>query len=104
MADEETLLPVNIPWKRLCVSEDMVDPEVCDRSFPYRWRSSVVVFSYEPPEEDQTHEGMVLSYLKVSCTITGYQPDPTEIGIGPQNDRNFDARWMFLDKNNSFIF
>jgi len=30
-------LPVDIPWQRLCVSEDMIDPNVCDRNFPYRW-------------------------------------------------------------------
>jgi hypothetical protein len=59
----------------------MIDTKVCDRHFPFRWRSSLVVFSYEPPEDAQTYEGMTVSYLKVACTITGYQPDPEEVGV-----------------------
>lgn len=81
MAITALQLPVDIPWKRRCVSEDMIDKKVCDRQFPYRWRSSLAVFSYEPPEEVQAYEGMTVSYLKVVCTITGYQPDPEEVGI-----------------------
>jgi len=27
----------------------MVDATVCDRRFPLRWRSSLVVFGYQPP-------------------------------------------------------
>src|SRR5215475_10542817 len=75
-------LPVDIPWRRLCVSSDMIDDKVCDHEFPPRWQSSVAVFAYEPPEDQQTYEGATVSYLKVVCTVTGYQPDdPTEIGV-----------------------
>ena len=74
-------LPVDIPWKRLCVRGDMIDTTVCDHKFPYRWRSSVVVFSYQPPDDQQTYEGMLISYLKVACTITGFQEDPNEVGL-----------------------
>lgn len=81
MATTALQLPVDIPWKRLCVSEDMLDKEVCDRKFPLRWRSSLAVFSYEPPEDVQAYEGMTVSYLKVICSITGYQPDPEEVGV-----------------------
>jgi PASTA domain len=83
-------LPIDIPWKRLCVSEDMIDPKVCDRKFPYRWRSSVAVFSYEPPEDQQTYDGMIVSYLKVACTITSFQPNPEEVGL---KDRRVDSYW-----------
>ncbi len=31
--------------------------------------------------------------------VKGMTYGPTEIGIGPQNDFNFDQRWMFRDKN-----
>jgi len=31
--------------------------------------------------------------------VKGVTYGPTEIGIGPQNDQNFDMRWMFSDKN-----
>jgi hypothetical protein len=58
----------------------MLDKKLCDREFPYRWRSSLAIFSYQPPDEHQTYEGSVISYLKVACTITGYQADP-EVGI-----------------------
>lgn len=74
MAINSLSLPVDIPWKRLCVSEDMIDKRVCDHAVPPQWRSSIAVFSYEPPEDYQNHEGMVVSYLKVVCTITGYSP------------------------------
>ncbi|WP_119271171.1 PASTA domain-containing protein [Taklimakanibacter deserti] len=79
-------LPVDIPWKRLCVSADMIDEKVCDRVFPYRWRSSVAIFSYEPPDEHQTYENMIVSYLKVACTITGLQVGDEirqQLGIPP---------------------
>ena len=81
MAISSLALPVDVPWKRLCVSGDMIDKKVCDRDFPYRWRSSVAVFSYEPPKDDQTYDGMIVSYLKVACTITGFQEDPDEVGL-----------------------
>jgi hypothetical protein len=78
-------LPIDIPWKRLCVSSDMIDDRGCDREFPFRWLSSVSVFSYEPPEEHQTYEGMTVSYLKITCTITGWQPGGTVGQIGFEN-------------------
>ncbi len=83
-------LPVDIPWKKVCVSEDMIDPKVCDRDFPLRWRSSLAVFSHEPSEDYQIHEGMKLTYLKVVATITGFQPEPEEVGI---KDRSVDVSW-----------
>ena len=59
----------------------MMDKKVCDRKFPFRWRSSLSIFHYEPPVEQQSVEGMTVSYLKVSCTITGYQVDGKEVGL-----------------------
>src|SRR5436309_14588544 len=81
MAISALSLPIDIPWRRLCVSPDMLDAQICDRRFPYRWRSSVAVFSYEPAKDQQQYEDMIVSYLKVVCTVTGFQPDPTEVGI-----------------------
>jgi hypothetical protein len=83
-------LPIDIQWERLCASEDMIDRLVCDRLFPFRWRSSLAVFSYEPPEEDQVYRDMLVSYLKVSCTITGFQSDPVEVGL---KHRRLDSYW-----------
>ena len=42
-------LPVDIPWRRIAFSSDMMDKTACDRTLPPRWRSSVAVFDYEPP-------------------------------------------------------
>jgi hypothetical protein len=75
MAITALTLPVDIQWKRVAVSEDMIDPFACDRRFPFRWRSSLAVFTYEPPAEQQTYDGMIVSYVKVSSTITGFQID-----------------------------
>ena len=41
-----------------------------------RWRSSIAVFEYQPEAENQTYDGMVITYLKVSCTITGTRKIP----------------------------
>ena len=74
MADEEPERPqLDIPWKLLCVSEDMMDRQVCDRAFPYRWQSSLAIFHYELPASEQVIEDTIISYLKVTCTITGFQ-------------------------------
>jgi hypothetical protein len=73
MTTDELTLPVDIPWRRLCVSDDMIDENICDEKHPYRWRSSVAVFGYEPPREQQPFDDMTVSYLKVVCTITGLQ-------------------------------
>ncbi len=35
--------------------------------------------------------------------VKGITYAPTEIGLGPDNDLNFDARWMFSDKNKDGI-
>lgn len=81
-------LPLDIPWKRLCVSADMNDGALCDTEMPPRWRSSIAIFGYEPPPEDQTFDDMVVSYVKVTCSITGYQ-----IGREVQLEREAGIPW-----------
>lgn len=66
-------LPVDIPWRRRCVSKDMNDAVICDGRFPLKWRSSIAIFTYEPPEPEQTLPDDLITYVKVSCTITGHQ-------------------------------
>ena len=90
ITDDTPVVPTDIPWERLCVSEDMIDRKVCDRDFPYRWRSSLAVFGYEPPKEEQVREDLIITYLKVVCTVTGFQPDPEEVGL---SDRRIDSYW-----------
>lgn len=78
MSTFKLALPTDIPWRRLCVSADMLDPLTCDDERPPRWRSSMAVFRYDPAEEYQADETRVVTYLKVVCTIAPFQP---EIGL-----------------------
>jgi hypothetical protein len=71
-------LPTDIPWTRICVSRDMMDAHVCDARFPPKWNSSIAVFKYVPPEEYQQYPDYDVAYLKVSVSITGYQPHEIE--------------------------
>lgn len=81
-------LPVDIPWKRLCVSEDMYAPKFTD-SLPVKWRSSLAVFSYDPiPDPQLSNPDEKTTFLKVIATITGYQPEGQEI------DKNA-VHWAF---------
>ena len=68
-------LPTDIPWKRICVSEDMLDPVPCDAERPDRWRSSLAVFRYDPLEDYQPYDDCLISYLKVVVTVSPYVPE-----------------------------
>lgn len=72
-------LPIDIPWERICVTEDMIDPVVCDARAPAKWQSSIAVFKYRPDDENQLFPNYTITYLKVTATITGYQPLDKEI-------------------------
>jgi hypothetical protein len=72
-------LPIDIPWQRICVAEDMVDRVVCDDALPPKWQSSIAVFKFVPDEEYQVFPDYDVSYLKVTATITGYQALEREI-------------------------
>ncbi len=79
MSNFKLNLPTDIPWKRICVTEDMIDKEVCDKELPGKWRTSMAVFKYTPEDDYQLFPDYDISYLKVSATITGYQPLDKEI-------------------------
>lgn len=51
MSNFKLNLPTDIPWKRICVTEDMVDRVVCDNGLPPKWHSSIAVFKYVPPND-----------------------------------------------------
>ena len=68
-------LPTDIPWRRICVSEDMLDPIGCDDDRPPRWRSSMAVYRFDPLEEYQPYDNEVISYIKVVVSITPWQPE-----------------------------
>jgi hypothetical protein len=79
MAVTSLSLPIDIPWERICVSEDMIDPKVCDSDRPAKWQSSIAVFKYVPDDEYQIYPQRKITYLKITCTVAGYQPKADEI-------------------------
>jgi hypothetical protein len=72
-------LPTDIPWQKVCVTEDMMDPVVCDPTTSPKWQSSIAVFKFIPDDEYQLFPDVKVTYLKVTVTITGYQPIDDEI-------------------------
>jgi hypothetical protein len=79
MSNFKLNLPTDIPWERICVTEDMISRVVCSDRLPAKWKTSIAVFRYAPPEEDQLYPNYRIIYLKVTATITGYQPIDQEI-------------------------
>jgi len=71
-------IPTDIPWRRICVSDDMLDPIPCDSEYPPRWRSSLAVFRYDPADEYQPFDDYIVSYIKVVSSVVPFAP---EIGI-----------------------
>jgi len=71
--------PIDIPWERICVTEDMIDPKVCDDRLPAKWQTSMAVYKYQPDEEYQVYPKYKITFLRVTATITGYQPLDKEI-------------------------
>ena len=79
MSNFKLNLPTDIPWERICVTKDMMDKVVCDTKLPPKWHSSLAVFKFRPEDEFQLFPDYNITYLKVTATITGYQPIDEEI-------------------------
>lgn len=79
MSNFKLNLPTDIPWERICVTEDMIDRKLCDDRLPAKWQTSLAVFKYRPEEEYQLYPNYTITYLKVTATITGYQPLDKEV-------------------------
>ena len=76
-------LPTDIPWKRKCFKEDMMDTVLCDDDRPHPWRHSITVYEYEPAAEYQPYpDDCTISYLKVVTSITPWAP---KISAGVQD-------------------
>ena len=92
-------LPTNIPWCHVATTENMMDRRVGAELFPAPWRSSVSIYAYEPLQEDlpEQYAKERLTYIKVSCSITGYQPSRNEVeaGIADLDDGSADLRLIF---------
>lgn len=76
--------PEDIPWQLMCVSNDMLDPNKCNKKFPMPWKSSIAISAYEPKEEELPEPFCAgkITYLKITVSITGYQPTEQEIKDG----------------------
>lgn len=74
-------VPVDVPWSLVAASPDMMDTTFCDGGFPPAWRSSLAISAYEPPPGDLPQQlcNQRITYLKVTCSITGYQPSREEV-------------------------
>ena len=75
-------LPTDIQWKRMCVSENMIDPVPCDANRPPLWRPSLALFRYDPADEyqpwsdpDSYLKDFAISYFKVVATLAPYNDD-----------------------------
>lgn len=79
MSNFKLSLPTDIPWERICVTKDMIDRSICDPRLPPKWQTSIAVFKFRPEDEDQLYPKYWITYLKVTATITGYQPLDKEI-------------------------
>lgn len=72
-------MPTDIPWKKICTTNDMMDRVVCDVELPPKWQSSIAMFKYVPADEYQLYPDYKITYLKATVTVTGYQPLDDEI-------------------------
>jgi hypothetical protein len=72
-------LPTDIKWERFCVTQDMMAKGTCENDHPSNFSSSMALFKYEPEDEYQLYPGRKIVYLKLVCTITGYQPKDKQI-------------------------
>jgi hypothetical protein len=88
MATSSFSLPVDVPWQLIAASPDMMDTKFCKGGFPPPWRSSLAIYAYEPAPDDLPSQlcNQKITYLKVTCSITGYQPTAEETGqLNPAN-------------------
>ena len=79
MAINTLSLPVDIPWRRLAVSEDMYAPSI-DAPLPAKWHSSLAVFVFEPPPDPTlSNPDEITTFLKIVASVSGFQPQGEEI-------------------------
>jgi hypothetical protein len=81
MGYNELSIPVDIPWKRLGISGDMLDATYGDLKFPKKWDSSIAVFYHEPAEVDPAYCHRKITYLKIVCTITNFHLGRRDVSV-----------------------
>lgn len=88
----EITYPQEIPWKHFATSKDMMDTNIEDRKFPVKWKSSMAFFYFMPDLDPAILNGRKIIYLKIVCSITGYQVDNNELGVDVANPKEWDSR------------
>lgn len=88
----EITYPNEIPWKLLATSRDMMDTDISDREFPEKWKSSMAFFCFEPEFDPEVLSDRKIVYLKVVCSVTGYQVDGNELGVDVERPNEWDSR------------
>ncbi len=76
--------PTQIPWRLVASSPDMIDETYCNKKFPFPWQSSIAIYAYDVDDKNLPDEyaNQRFTYLKVACSITGYQPNSAETKKG----------------------
>jgi hypothetical protein len=76
MTLEALAMPLDIPWRRLAYSADMMDRDFAQLALPPRWRSSVAVFGHVVPveETEDRYPDARIVYLRVTMSLTGWAP------------------------------
>lgn len=82
MTDTPEAFSNDIRWHLLAVSRDMMDTSHGNAHFPFAWRSSLAIYGAVPPPEEQIVCAQQTLYLKITVTITGYQPSKEETEQG----------------------
>lgn len=69
-------IPIDIPWRRLAFSADMIDRRIDTMYVPPRWRPSMTVYHHVVPEAQTaaTYPDARVIYLKLSASMTGWSP------------------------------
>jgi hypothetical protein len=75
MSSFRLAFPTDIPWRRRCATREMIDTVPCGEPTPPRWRPSLAIYDYQPPDDFQELPGHVVSFVKVTTTLTGWAPE-----------------------------
>lgn len=88
----EITYPQEIPWIHFATSQDMMDTDIEDRKFPVKWKSSMAFFYFMPDLDPVILKDRKIIYLKIVCSVTGYQVDDNELGVDVANPKEWDTR------------
>lgn len=83
----------------MAFSRDMLDTNFGDMAFPPKWRTSLTVYYYVVPEEEtaDAYPESRIVYLKLSCSITGW--NPSEELLETKKQASESDQWDDLQKS-----